>query len=339
LAREPPALVTSFGDTGRHPLEEAEKSPMRIRLRAVALLLLMGGCADPGPPDSTAPALVATSGVDGAAWTQALLDHRSDVDEELRTSTTSPMAGVQRLASEPVDRLFLILQDGAFAVSETADPGAQLAVSREGTSWTWEPLKEDVVGEAEGEPVAPDATLPGPTVFSVAGHHVRFYPGDTEVIFTVFDPERPERKEFEHLLYYPPDRSYAVPAQLVRLPAPEEVEMLTSRSLKKTFYRYARIRFRLDGEDRELTAFKSTLEGEGSRSLFIPFRDATSGSETYGAGRFLDVEEPEGQELVLDFNRAYNPLCNYSPAYNCPIPPRENHLPAPVRAGEKTYPH
>ena len=87
--------------------------------------------------------------------------------------------------------------------------------------------------------------------------------------------------------------------------------MLTSRGLKKTFYRYARIRFQLSGEDQELTAFKSKLDGEGSKSLFIPFRDFTSGRESYGAGRFLDVDEPPGDHFVLDFNRAYNPLCNY----------------------------
>jgi uncharacterized protein (DUF1684 family) len=312
---------------------------MRIRLQAVPLLLLVAGCSDSEPRGSDPPPLVATSGVDDAAWTRALLDHRREVDEEFRTSVTSPMAGIQRLASEPVDRLFLIRREGSFALSEDADPGAQLAVSREGASWTWESLNEDIVGEMEGKPVAPGETLSGPTFFSVAGHHVRFYPGEVEVIFTVYDSERPEKEAFEHLLYYPPDRGYAVPAKLVRLAEPEEVEMLTSRSLKKTFYRYARIRFRLEGEDQELTAFKSTLDGGGSRSLFIPFRDATSGSETYGAGRFLDVEEPEGEELILDFNRAYNPLCNYSPAYNCPIPPRENHLPVAVRAGEKTYPH
>ncbi|HNR37719.1 MAG TPA: DUF1684 domain-containing protein, partial [Acidobacteriota bacterium] len=64
-----------------------------------------------------------------------------------------------------------------------------------------------------------------------------------------------------------------------------------------------------------------------------------TGAETYPAGRFLDLDEPAGETVVLDFNRAYNPLCNYSPAYNCPIPPAENRLPVAIRAGELTYPH
>jgi len=115
--------------------------------------------------------------------------------------------------------------------------------------------------------------------------------------------------------------------------------MLTSRSLKKTFYRYATIRFPVDGQEQELTAFTGTLTGEGSDGLFIPFREATSGRETYGAGRYLDFDEPPSEHFVLDFNRAYNPLCNYSPGFNCPIPPRENRLQVAIRAAELTYPH
>jgi uncharacterized protein (DUF1684 family) len=183
------------------------------------------------------------------------------------------------------------------------------------------------------------SALDGPATFDVAGLTLRFYPSEDRVTFIVHDPERPEKTSFEHLLYFPPDRSYEVQATLVPIPDPDEVEMLTSQGLKKTFYRYARLQFEIDGKEEELVAYKSVLSGEGSELLFIPFRDATSGKETYGGGRFMDVEEPEGDTLVLDFNRAYNPLCNYSPGFNCPIPPRENHLTVPIRAGEKAYPH
>ncbi len=68
--------------------------------------------------------------------------------------------------------------------------------------------------------------------------------------------------------------------------------------------------------------------------LSIPFKDATNGGETYEVGRFLDVKEPDGDALILDFNRCYNPLCNYSPAYNCPMPPLENILKIGIPAGE-----
>jgi uncharacterized protein (DUF1684 family) len=77
----------------------------------------------------------------------------------------------------------------------------------------------------------------------------------------------------------------------------------------------------------------------GGRELFIPFRDATSGQETYGAGRYLDLRENTTGAYELDFNKAYNPYCAYTETYSCPVPPAENTLPIPIPAGEKTYNH
>jgi len=312
---------------------------MRTPLPTLTLLLLLSGCAQQEPDGPAAAAPEAGSELDDAAWAQALVEHREENDEEFRTSSTSPMAGSQRLTSDPADRVYLTRQDRTFALAYAANPAAEMVLTSEADTWTWEALGEDVVGEVDGEPVATGTALAGPASFEIAGFHLSLYPGEDTVTFIVYDPERPEKKAFEHLLYFPPDRTYAVRAKLLKLPDPDEIEMLTSRSLRKTFYRYAKIRFQLDGETQELTAFKSKLTGEGSQSLFIPFRDSTSGRETYGAGRFLDLDEPQAEDFVLDFNRAYNPLCNYSPAFNCPIPPRKNHLDVAIRAGERTYPH
>ncbi|MCP5045914.1 MAG: DUF1684 domain-containing protein, partial [bacterium] len=85
--------------------------------------------------------------------------------------------------------------------------------------------------------------------------------------------------------------------------------------------------------------YKSSLTGKYSDTLFIPYNDKSNGSGSYDAGRYLDIPEPKGAQMVLDFNFSYNPLCNYSDAYNCPIPPRENNLEVAINAGEKTYPH
>jgi uncharacterized protein (DUF1684 family) len=74
---------------------------------------------------------------------------------------------------------------------------------------------------------------------------------------------------------------------------------------------------------------------EYKKYLFIPFRDLTSGKESYGGGRYIDTEIPAGETLILDFNRAYNPYCAYSHRYSCPIPPEENTLKVEIRAGEK----
>jgi hypothetical protein len=305
----------------------------------LTLAILLCGCAQQGPNSTATRAPVAGSEPDDLAWTQALIEHREEIDEAFRTSSASPMAGTQYLKSQPTDRVYLTRQGKAFALAYSADPAAEIAVTREGAAWTWKDLSGDVLCGIDEEQVETGSALAGPATFVIAGLHLGFYPAKDRVTFIVYDPERPEKRSFDHLLYFPPDRSYAVAAELLAIPEPEEIEMLTSRGLKKTFYRYATIRFQLNGEDQELTAFKSELTGEVSESLFIPFRDSTSGHDTYGAGRFLDIDEPQSEHFVLDFNRAYNPLCNYSPAFNCPIPPRENHLPVAIRAGEMTYPH
>ena len=281
----------------------------------IPVLLLVGCSAD---DDDVA--------FEASAWEAELLEHREQKDQEFRTSGSSPMAGTQYLKSEPTDRVWLTREQKAFALTYTEPVEAVLSLDRSNGAWRWKAEEEGVVG----------AALEDPATFRVGGLELNFYPGDERVTFIVFDPERSEMQAFEHLLYFAPDRKYVVDARLVRFPVPGEVEMLTSRNLIKTFYRYAKIRFELEGQERQLTAFKSSLTGDG---LFVPFRDATSGHETYGAGRFLQIDDPDGDRFVLDFNRCFNPLCNYSPAYNCTIPPAENHLDVPVRAGEKTYPH
>jgi len=311
---------------------------MKNRSLILVLVLLLAACARQGAnPERVGQ--VDVSEPDDATWTQELIDQRRETDEELRTSATSAMAATQYLKSEPTDRVYLTREGRTFGLAYAPDPAAEVAIRR-GESWTWEDVgKSNVSCEIDDEAVPSGSTLDGLATFDIAGLTLGFYPSEDRVTFIVYDLERPEKTSFEHLLYFPPDRSYEVRATLVPIPMPDKVEMLTSQGLKKTFFRYARLRFEIDGQPQELVAYKSALSGEGSNLLFIPFRDATSGRATYGGGRFIDLEEPEGHELVLDFNRAYNPLCNYSPGFNCPIPPRENHLDIPIRAGERAYPH
>jgi len=105
--------------------------------------------------------------------------------------------------------------------------------------------------------------------------------------------------------------------------------------------RYGTFEFEIDGAPLRLSAYKSVpaaAHHHESESLFVPFHDVTSGKETYGAARYLDIEEQPGDEYVVDFNVAYNPYCAYSEDYVCPFPPRENWLAVPIRAGEKNFP-
>ena len=87
------------------------------------------------------------------------------------------------------------------------------------------------------------------------------------------------------------------------------------------------------GEPAQLTLYAS----DDSDELFLPFRDSTSGHESYGAGRYLELH-PHGDDVVIDFNYAYNPNCAYDPSWSCPLPPVENWIKVPIRAGERVFP-
>jgi uncharacterized protein (DUF1684 family) len=114
----------------------------------------------------------------------------------------------------------------------------------------------------------------------------------------------------------------------------EPIVMQTSTGGQQTYHRAGVVRFEVDGKPARVTLYSSP----DMRELFLPFRDATSGKDTYGAGRYLEVERPEAESRVMiDFNVAYNPYCAYNPNWSCPIPPGENWLAVPIRAGERTF--
>lgn len=141
---------------------------------------------------------------------------------------------------------------------------------------------------------------------------------------------------FAGLAYYPEDPGARVVARVERTPGAPAARLSTSSGEERTFIEYGVARFQLAGVERSLTLFAPLEEPEGPR-LFLPFKDATSGNETYGAGRYLDpVLDPAAPgSLLLDFNYAYHPLCAYAEGYSCAYPPPGNRLEAPVRAGER----
>jgi uncharacterized protein (DUF1684 family) len=92
------------------------------------------------------------------------------------------------------------------------------------------------------------------------------------------------------------------------------------------------VSFEVRGEAVSLALYDS-----GHPGYFLPFRDATSGKASYGAGRYLDIEPNSDGTVTIDFNLAYNPFCAYNDAYSCPLPPTENWLQVPIEAGEKDF--
>ena len=153
-------------------------------------------------------------------------------------------------------------------------------------------------------------------------------------------PHEQRHGAFGGLNYFPPDPAFRVAAEVVPYEHPNVVQMATSTGDIRSQVRYAELRFRIEGRDLHLAGFTNPDEDE-PHELFIPFRDATSAHETYGAGRYLEVAIEHGaddsQTATIDFNLAYNPYCAYSPYYSCPIPPAENTLPVAITAGERTY--
>jgi uncharacterized protein (DUF1684 family) len=152
------------------------------------------------------------------------------------------------------------------------------------------------------------------------------------------EPDSPvppaRRAELLPLAYFPGSVDYQVPAVLRVEANRVTLEMPTSTGERRLMQRVGTLEFALKGQSLTLGAFIEAAAPNMDR-LFVPFVDLTSGTETYPAGRYLDLDRTPTGIYVIDFNRAYNPYCYYNPVYDCPFPPRENRLKVPVRAGEK----
>jgi uncharacterized protein (DUF1684 family) len=143
-----------------------------------------------------------------------------------------------------------------------------------------------------------------------------------------------DRATFGPLPYFPVSDTYRVPAALQIIDTQDVIEMSTSTNQRRRMRRIGTLRFTLKGQALQLTAFVEASERD-VRRLFVPFNDLTNGTETYPGGRYLDLDRTATGIYDLDFNRAYHPFCLFNPKYECQVPPRENRLQVPIRAGEK----
>ena len=143
---------------------------------------------------------------------------------------------------------------------------------------------------------------------------------------------------YKGLNYFPPDIKFRVIASLSPITEKKPVVLTTNDGKEQRYIEYAYAEFKLDGVNNKLLILEIADMGPFRGKLFLAFGDATSANETYGAGRYLDVTKTPGSSTIkLDFNLAYNPYCAYNDSFTCPLPPRENILSIPIRAGEKTY--
>lgn len=148
------------------------------------------------------------------------------------------------------------------------------------------------------------------------------------------------RKDFEGLEFFEPDSLYRVVARFERTPEAQPFLMPTTTDRQSREVRYGIAYFELGGREYQLELYQS-LEpaeaGEEEKELFLPFLDETNGRSTYEGGRYLDLPIPEGDSMVIDFNKAYNPYCAYNKKYSCPIVPRINSMDTEIRAGVKAF--
>lgn len=149
-----------------------------------------------------------------------------------------------------------------------------------------------------------------------------------------------DRTEFKGLDFFPIDKAFIVEAKFTKSKNEKSFEMKTTTDRMPLYVKYGEVSFTINGENFKLNVYQNLelIKRPGfKKHLFLPFSDLTSGNETYGGGRYIDLEIPKGKTITIDFNQAYNPYCAYNPKYSCPIVPAENELLTNVNAGVKKF--
>jgi uncharacterized protein (DUF1684 family) len=146
------------------------------------------------------------------------------------------------------------------------------------------------------------------------------------------------KDKFTGLKYFNPDTKYRIIAKLYPIETRKVVLLNTTDGQQQRYRDYGYAEFELEGVQNRLLILEVMETGSYQGKLFLAFGDETSARETYGAGRYLDIDKTPGSSTItLDFNKAYNPYCAYSEIFSCPLPPPENLLKVAIKAGEKSY--
>lgn len=155
--------------------------------------------------------------------------------------------------------------------------------------------------------------------------------------YNVESPLTDEQKAgFTTLTFYEINPAYKVKARLIPIESKKVREVPLTDGSKERYIEHSYAEFELGGVTNNILLLQSVKETD-MRNFFLAFADETSGRETYGGGRYLNVRQDGKNSITIDFNLAYNPYCAYNPDYACPLPPKENLLTIPVEAGEKNY--
>ena len=326
-----------------HPMPQrrarATSSPLIDAVAAgmVALTAVAGvsaaeahGATPAASPRPAAPAHL--SAIEADTLRQAIERDRRKTLDWLKSAPTSYLATVQRRdfgdkASLTVGRA----DDNDVRIEDTAVEPHHLRVTVHGDSFRVEAVDAAArfkLNDAEVRDAVVGPSGIGLGRFTLRLSHQR-YPA-----IIVFDPNSPRFADDKGLRWFPPDFRYRYVLALTPKPRPDTVVILSTRGNRRHALRVGWFDVLVGGTPCRLEATRLLEPGVGETDFGVFFRDATSGKETYGLGRYVDPERLPDGRFTLDFNYAYNPACAVSEHYNCPIPPRANSLKVPIRAGE-----
>jgi len=258
---------------------------------------------------------------------------RADSEKQLHESPTSYLAAVAR--TDFGDKAALVLgraKDCDLRVDDPELAAHHLRVTVAGDSFRVEAIDDSAHFVAHDEPLRAATLAPGFVRvgrFNVRLSHQRF------PALIVFDPRSPHFADYHGLAWYPPDFDYRFVAPLTPSPRPDTTVIMSTRGNARRAVMAGWFDLVVSGKPVRLEAHRLLEPGVDEKSVSLFFRDATTGTETYSVGRYLDPEPLPNGTWLVDFNNAYNPACATSPYYNCPIPSKANTLKVAIRAGEK----
>ena len=144
-------------------------------------------------------------------------------------------------------------------------------------------------------------------------------------------------KNFRGLDFFAYDSIYLVTAKLTKTPKEKPFMMLTTTDMMVEYIKYGTVSFELLNNQYSLDIYKNLEDPNERDNLFLPFLDDTNGNESYGGGRYINLDIPQVDNLIIDFNSAFNPYCVYDEKYSCPIVPIDNYLPLEIKAGVMNF--
>lgn len=265
-------------------------------------------------------------------YVAGMQSERAQTDQYFRQHPEAPIAAVARLQVPEKDSQIaqcIIQDETGFAIKSSWQDSALLVFQFDGDRFQVILPASDL--KLNQKPYDGAAFTEG--VIQGQRYVFAMYPSP---VIIIYDLEAPARQQFPGKDYYPIDHRWQLEGKLTRIKAITIIQMPTSRGLVKQFRIYGTVELTMKSNPVILTLYQGASQPPDSDELFLPFTDSTTGRETYGTGRYLDLQAPAaGKPVIVDFNRAYYPLCYYSPHYNCPIPPASNQIPVAVTAGEK----